>query len=96
MNGNFTIGTISALAGVGDDTRYIQISAPLQPGNSGCPLLDGYGNVAGVVVSKLNVLKIVEATRDVAQNVNFVIKATVPESVQEKCVRFSVRTRDKT
>jgi S1-C subfamily serine protease len=75
--GNFTIGNVSAIAGIGDDTRYLQISAPVQPGNSGGPVLDQNGNVVGVVVSKLNVMKVAEATHDVAQNVNFAIKSTV-------------------
>jgi serine protease Do len=39
-SGNFTTGNVTALAGIGDDSRYIQISAPIQPGNSGRPLLD--------------------------------------------------------
>lgn len=34
---NLTTGTVSALAGIGDDTRFLQISAPVQPGNSGGP-----------------------------------------------------------
>lgn len=33
--GNFTTGTVAAAAGLGDDTRYLQITAPVQPGNSG-------------------------------------------------------------
>jgi serine protease Do len=40
---NLTVGNVSALAGLGDDSRYLQISAPVQPGNSGGPLLDGTG-----------------------------------------------------
>jgi tetratricopeptide (TPR) repeat protein len=36
--GNFTVGNVSAVAGLGDDTRYLQISAPIQPGNSGGPV----------------------------------------------------------
>ncbi len=54
--GNFTTGNVTALAGIGDDTRYIQISAPIQPGNSGGPLLDENGNLVGIVTSKLNVI----------------------------------------
>jgi S1-C subfamily serine protease len=30
---NLSVGNVSALAGVGDDSRYLQISAPVQPGN---------------------------------------------------------------
>jgi S1-C subfamily serine protease len=75
--GNFTVGNVSAVAGIGDDTRYLQISAPVQPGNSGGPVLDQSGNVVGVVVAKLNVLKVASAIDDVPQNVNFAIKASV-------------------
>ena len=56
-SGNFTAGTITALAGIDDDTRYVQISAPVQPGNSGGPLLDSGGRVIGVVTSKLNTIR---------------------------------------
>src|ERR1700730_17779896 len=50
-SGNFTLGNVTAVAGLGDDTRIIQISASVQPGNSGGPLLDYSGNVVGVVES---------------------------------------------
>ena len=50
---NLTTGTISALAGIGEDTRMIQFTAPIQPGNSGGPLLDQSGHVVGIVTSKL-------------------------------------------
>ncbi len=38
-SGNFTLGNVSALVGIGEDSRYIQISAPVQPGNSGARCL---------------------------------------------------------
>ena len=74
---NLTTGAVSALAGVGDDTRFLQITAPVQPGNSGGPLLDLSGNVVGVVVGKLNAIKVAKATGDIPQNVNFAISAAV-------------------
>ncbi len=72
-----TTGTISALAGLRDNPLHYQISAPVQPGNSGGPLLDSHGQVVGVVVSKLNAMRIAEMTGgDIPQNVNFAIKGT--------------------
>ncbi|MEO3474055.1 trypsin-like peptidase domain-containing protein [Roseomonas sp. CAU 1739] len=71
-----TTGDVSALAGLGDNSRQIQISAPVQQGNSGGPLLDLRGHVVGVIVSKLNAARIAERTGDIPQNVNFAVKHT--------------------
>lgn len=76
-SGNFTTGTVTAVTGVADDTRLLQISAPVQPGNSGGPLVDKFGNVIGVIVSKLNALNVAAATNDIPQNVNFAIKSSI-------------------
>jgi TPR repeat protein len=70
-----TRGEISSLNGIGDDPRAWQISVPVQPGNSGGPLLDENGNLVGVVVSKLG-LKAAQATGDIPQNVNYAVKST--------------------
>ena len=65
----------AALSGIADDTRYIQIQAPVHPGNSGGPLLDYNGNIVGVVSGKLSAIKVAELSRDMPQNVNFAIRA---------------------
>lgn len=70
-------GNVSALGGPGDDTRLLQITAPIQQGNSGGALFDASGNVVGVVVSKLNALKIAAATGDIPENVGFAISLAV-------------------
>jgi S1-C subfamily serine protease len=75
--GNLTTGNVSALAGLKDDPTYFQITAPVQPGNSGGPLMDEAGNVIGVVTSKLDALKLAQRIGDIPQNVNFAIKAQV-------------------
>jgi S1-C subfamily serine protease len=69
-----TTGEISALAGLRDNQQQFQISAPVQPGNSGGPLLDMGGHVVGVIVSKLNAQRIAQQTGDIPQNVNFAVK----------------------
>ena len=71
-----TNGTISRLSGLRGDTGEVQISAPVQPGNSGGPMLDTAGNVIGVVTSKLNALKVAGALGDIPQNVNFAINSS--------------------
>lgn len=77
---NMTTGSLSSLSGVGGDTRLVQITAPVQPGNSGGPLLDSAGNLMGVVVSKLDAIKTAKITGDIPQNVNFAINANVLRS----------------
>ncbi|CAB1060744.1 hypothetical protein D1BOALGB6SA_5511 [Olavius sp. associated proteobacterium Delta 1] len=76
-NLNVTDGSISALSGIGDDHRLLQITAPVQLGNSGGPLLDHSGKVCGVVMGKLDTAKVFKTTGDIPQNVNFAIKGVI-------------------
>lgn len=77
---NLTTGSVSSTTGVGGDARYLQITAPVQPGNSGGPLLDSDGAVVGVVVAKLDAMAVARATGDIPQNVNFAIKSAIARS----------------
>jgi S1-C subfamily serine protease len=76
LTSDFTVttGIISSLAGLFNDTRFLQISAPVQPGNSGGPLLDTRGTIVGVVAEKLNALKVAKATGEIPENISFAIK----------------------
>lgn len=47
-----TSGIISSKKGFNDDDRYIQTTAPIDPGNSGGPLIDGNGNIVGIITAK--------------------------------------------
>jgi hypothetical protein len=67
-------GIISALAGMRDNQHELQISAPIQPGNSGGPLFDSTGRIAGVVVATLDTVRLARAIGVVPENVNFAIK----------------------
>lgn len=69
-----TGGEISSLNGFGDDPRSWQISAPVQSGNSGGPLLDENGNLIGVVLAKLG-LETAKATGDLPQNIGYAAKS---------------------
>jgi tetratricopeptide (TPR) repeat protein len=74
---NVSVGNVSALAGIADDSCYFQISAPVQPGNSGGPLLDASGHLVGIVTAKLNALRVARFTGDIPENVNFALKTDV-------------------
>jgi hypothetical protein len=86
---------VSSLAGLRDDRTRFQISAPVQPGNSGGPVLDRAGNVVGMVVSKLNVLRVARMTGDIPQNVNFAIPVSIITSILDaNSVKYQVGTPD--
>jgi S1-C subfamily serine protease len=67
MEPKFGRGDISSLSGMRDDPSQFQISVPVQPGNSGGPLVDLSGQVVGVIVSRL--------TAGQAQTVNYAVKS---------------------
>jgi S1-C subfamily serine protease len=81
--GIVTNGSVSALSGLGDDSRYLQISAPIQAGNSGGPLLDSSGNVVGIVTSSIRDSAVARRTGAVPQNVNFALKVDVARTFLE-------------
>jgi len=76
LTSDFTVttGIVSSLSGLLNDTRVLQISAAVQPGNSGGPLLDTGGLIVGMVAAKINALKFVRATGNIPENINFAIK----------------------
>ena len=80
---NVTRGNVSALTGLGNEAKWLQISAPVQHGNSGGPVLDNAGNVIAVVTAKLNAVRTAQETGDVPQNVNFALKGAVVRSFLE-------------
>ena len=61
-----TQGCISGLTGLNDDIRYLQFTAPIQPGSSGSPLLLPTGEVVGMVTASL--------VHEHAQNMNYAVK----------------------
>ena len=71
---NVTTGIISATKGIQDNENFYQISAPVQSGNSGGAVLDEYGFIVGIVVSKLNSIKLMNIAGEIPQNVNFAIQ----------------------
>jgi S1-C subfamily serine protease len=70
---NSTGGNVSALTGIGDDPHAITIIAPVQPGNSGGPLLARDGTVIGVVIARLDRMLVAEATGSLPENINYAV-----------------------
>ncbi len=72
-----TAGLVSNLGAMYDNTSSFQISAPVQAGNSGSPVLDQSGNVLGVVEGGLDPPEMLDEMGELPQNVNFAIKTSV-------------------
>ena len=79
-----TTGVVSGLSGPGGDRGLFQISASIQPGNSGGPVIDGSGALIGVTAAKLDELKFSQATGAFPQNVNFAVPVTILQSFLEE------------
>jgi len=73
MAPKYTDGKISSLAGLHDSPDRFQVSVPIQPGNSGGPLVDMAGDVVGVVVASLSDLVGPSVSGALPQNVNYAV-----------------------
>lgn len=73
-------GIVSAKTGFQGDVSLYQISAPLQPGNSGGPLFDNNGNLIGIVNSK----------HRGTENVSYAIKAAYLNNLAESSLNASI------
>src|SRR6266511_5971469 len=65
---SFTMGNVTSVVGLDNNTSAFQMSAPVQPGNSGSPLLDINGRVIGMAQG---ILRATEELGAIPQNVNF-------------------------
>jgi hypothetical protein len=74
-----TTGTVNSLSGIRDDRRYFQISVPVQPGNSGGPLLDQSGAVVGMV-SLMRAPKFRRVRMSVEATSSSIIRCSAPNS----------------
>ena len=70
-----TDGRVSGTMGMQDDPRHLQISVPVQSGNSGGPLVNSRGELTGIVLAKLDASAVEVETGDLPQNVNYAIKS---------------------
>lgn len=75
-----TTGVVSSRTGFQGDVSLYQISAPIQPGNSGGPLFDNNGNIIGVVNAK----------HKGAENVGYAIKASYLRNLIESSISADI------
>lgn len=80
----FTDGKISSRTGIQGDISVYQISVPIQPGNSGGPLFDNYGNIVGITSSGLN------REEFNSENVNYAIKTSYLYNLIESTLTTSI------
>ncbi len=71
----FSSGEISALSGIGGDAVFMQTSVPVQPGNSGGPLVTDAGEVVGMIVSSAAIESFFQISGTLPQNVNWAVKS---------------------
>ena len=71
----FTEGSISSLSGIQDEASYMQVSVPIQPGNSGGPVVNYRGNVVGVIAATAAIETFYRATGSLPQNINWAVKS---------------------
>jgi len=76
-----TKGNVTASAGIKDDPRFLQISVPIQPGNSGGPLINSAGNVVGITTATINAINRLQDGGYLPQNVNYALKASYLKGV---------------
>lgn len=92
-----TFGRVNALSGVKGDVRYFQVDIPIQPGNSGGPLVDKSGHVVGLVTATLSQLNTLRETGVLPQNVNYAVKSDylIPLLATKKIHQKSIDHPDK-
>ena len=74
LSPSLTDGIVSKSSGFQDDPTTFQITAKMNKGNSGGPVFDRRGNLMGVAVAKLDVMKIYEKKGTMVEDVNLAIK----------------------
>ncbi len=70
-------GIISGVNGLRDDPTSYQISVPIQPGNSGGPLLNMRGEVVGMITAMLGSVQSLDGSAQPIPNINYALKVDV-------------------
>jgi S1-C subfamily serine protease len=90
----YTEGSLSALSGPGGDASYLQMSVPIQSGNSGGPLVNEAGEVVGIVVATAAALPFLKGTGNLPQNIGWAIKSSLAAPLFKQPARVASDRRE--
>jgi len=79
----YTEGTVSGLSGPGGDRSFLQVSVPIQPGNSGGALFDEKGAVVGVVLATASVPSFLKSVGTLPQNINWAVRGSLAKALAD-------------
>ena len=71
----YSEGVVNSLTGLENAASLMQISIPIQPGNSGGPVMNENNEVVGMVVSTAGVQAFYSLTGTIPQNINWAVKS---------------------
>ncbi len=76
-----SLGIISSINGLSDDPTSYQISVPIQPGNSGGPLVNMRGEVVGLITTMLGTVSADNGEPQPLASINYALKAGYVEAL---------------
>jgi S1-C subfamily serine protease len=76
----YSDGAISSVSGIQGDVAFLQVTVPIQPGNSGGPLVREDGTLVGVISSSAAIVPFIRLAGTLPQNINWAtnINAAMP------------------
>jgi len=79
---SLTKGSVSSLVGIRGNLANFRFTAPVQPGNSGGPIVDGNGRVVGITRAVLD-SEFAKGLKFLPQNINFGIQSSLLASMMK-------------
>ncbi|WP_443749729.1 S1C family serine protease [Asticcacaulis solisilvae] len=71
----YSEGVVSALSGIQGAANVMQMTTPVQPGNSGGPVVDASGHIVGVVDAEAEAGAFYRGVGTLPQNINWAVKS---------------------